>query len=115
MENTGTENRSLSSEEQIGILENHERKHKNIPGYREKLSESGLYPLTSTKVELMQVNVGKLCNQECIHCHVDAGPHRREIMTRETMQHCLNALDKNGIRMVVITGGVPEMNPGFRW
>jgi radical SAM/Cys-rich protein len=115
MENTGTENRSLSSEEQIGILENHEGKHKNIPGYREKLSESGLYPLTSTKVELMQINVGKLCNQECTHCHVDAGPHRREIMTRETMQHCLNALDKNGISKVDITGGAPEMNPGFRW
>ena len=48
------------------------------------LEVSGLYPLTATGITVFQINVGKLCNQTCAHCHVDAGPHRREIMTRET-------------------------------
>jgi radical SAM/Cys-rich protein len=109
------ENPSLSPAEQIKILENHERKYKSIPVYQIKLSENQLYPLNSTKVELMQVNIGKLCNQECIHCHVDAGPRRDEIMTRETLQHCLDAMNKSGIREVDITGGAPEMNPFFKW
>jgi radical SAM/Cys-rich protein len=63
----------------------------------------------------MQVNTGKLCNQECIHCHAGAGPQREEIMTRETMQHCLDAMNKSGIREVDITGGAPEMNPYLKW
>jgi radical SAM/Cys-rich protein len=109
------ENPSLSPSEQIKILENHERKYKNIPAYQIKLSENHLYPLYSTKVQLMQVNTGKLCNQECIHCHVYAGPQREEIMTRETLQHCLDAMNKSGIREVDITGGAPEMNPSFKW
>ena len=108
-------NPSISSAEQIKILENHERKYKSIPVFREKLAEIHHYPLNSTKVELMQVNTGKLCNQECIHCHVDAGPQREEIMSRETMQHCLDAMKKSGIRQVDITGGAPEMNPHFKW
>jgi radical SAM/Cys-rich protein len=108
-------NPSLSSAEQIKILSSRESKYRSIPEFQEKLSETHLYPMISTKVEVMQVNTGKLCNQECIHCHVDAGPHREEIMTRETMQHCLNAMNKSGIRQVDITGGAPEMNPFFKW
>jgi radical SAM/Cys-rich protein len=108
-------NASLSSAEQIKILNNRESKYRSIPEFQEKLSETRLYPLISTKVELMQVNTGKLCNQECIHCHVDAGPQREEIMTRETMQHCLNAMNESGIREVDITGGAPEMNPYLKW
>jgi radical SAM/Cys-rich protein len=56
-----------------------------------------------------------MCNQVCKHCHVDAGPDRKEIMTRETMQLCLDALDRSSIKTVDITGGAPEMNPEFRW
>ena len=68
----------------------------------------------------MQINVGKMCNQTCRHCHVDAGPDRKEIMTRETMQQCLDALDRakasgSKIHTVDLTGGAPEMNPHFRW
>ncbi|MEP2508059.1 MAG: arsenosugar biosynthesis radical SAM (seleno)protein ArsS, partial [Reichenbachiella sp.] len=62
-----------------------------------------------------QVNMGKMCNQVCKHCHVDAGPDRKEIMTRETMQWCLDALDRSNISTVDLTGGAPEMNPDFRW
>jgi radical SAM/Cys-rich protein len=108
-------NPSLSSAEQIKILSNQESNYSSIPEFQEKLSETRLYPLISTKVELMQVNTGKLCNQECIHCHVGAGPQREEIMTRATMQHCLDAMNNSGIREVDITGGAPEMNPYLKW
>ena len=64
---------------------------------------------------MMQINLGKMCNQTCKHCHVEAGPHRKEVMTRETMLECLKALDNSGIRVVDLTGGAPEMNPDFRW
>ncbi len=79
------------------------------------LSDAGLAPLRPTRVEVLQLNVGKVCNQTCRHCHVDAGPDRREVMTRETMEQCLRALAKTDIATVDITGGAPEMNPHFRW
>jgi radical SAM/Cys-rich protein len=83
--------------------------------FHEALLTSGLYPLKATGIDILQVNVGKLCNQTCRHCHVDAGPDRREIMTRETMQQCLDALAHTEIATVDITGGAPELNPNFRW
>ena len=79
------------------------------------LEESGLYPLTATGITVFQINVGKLCNQTCGHCHVDAGPHRREIMTRETAELAIAALAQTDIPTVDITGGAPELNPNFRW
>ena len=72
-------------------------------------------PLRPAAIEIFQINVGKLCNMTCRHCHVDAGPDRREVMTRETMTMCLDALDRSGIPTVDITGGAPELNPEFRW
>lgn len=86
-----------------------------LPRFEDQLAASGLFPLLPTGVEILQVNVGKMCNQVCKHCHVDAGPDRREIMTRETMQLCLDALDASSISTVDLTGGAPEMNPHFRW
>jgi radical SAM/Cys-rich protein len=71
--------------------------------------------VTSRRIDVLQINVGKLCNQTCRHCHVDAGPDRREIMTRDTMELCLAALERTAIRTVDITGGAPELNPNFRW
>jgi radical SAM/Cys-rich protein len=83
--------------------------------FPEALATAGLHPLKPSGIEIFQVNVGKLCNQTCRHCHVDAGPDRRESMTRETMQLCLDALAQTGIPTVDITGGAPELNPDFRW
>lgn len=84
--------------------------------FQQKLAENGLFPLKPTGVQVFQVNVGKMCNQVCQHCHVDAGPDRREIMSYETMQQCLAVLQQNpAFRVVDITGGAPEMNPHFRW
>lgn len=101
-----------STPEQLRVL--------NSPGSRHKpfgdmLAESGLHPLTATGIDIFQINVGKLCNQTCRHCHVDAGPDRKEIMTRDTMQLCLEALAGTGISTADITGGAPELNPHFRW
>ena len=56
-----------------------------------------------------------MCNQVCAHCHVDAGPDRKEIMTRETMLQCLEVIKQTGVHTLDLTGGAPEMNPQFRW
>lgn len=84
--------------------------------FQQQLENIGLYPLTPTGIEIFQVNMGKMCNQVCKHCHVDAGPDRKEIMTQETMLHCLQTLTNNPqIKIVDLTGGAPELNPHFRW
>lgn len=86
-----------------------------VPDFWQRLADSGLHPLTATGIEVFQVNLGKMCNMTCEHCHVDAGPDRREIMSRETMQACLDALIQTDIPTVDMTGGAPEMNPNFQW
>ncbi len=83
--------------------------------FAQSLAESGLWPLRAAGIRVLQVNVGKVCNQTCCHCHVDAGPERREVMSRETMQLCLDALAQADIPVLDVTGGAPEMNPHFRW
>jgi len=83
--------------------------------FEDSLAESGLYPLRALGIEVLQVNVGKLCNMTCAHCHVDAGPDRREIMTRETAEACIRALAQTDIPTLDLTGAAPEMNPNFRW
>lgn len=90
-------------------------KEANIMCFEDKLREADLFPLTVIGIDVFQINVGKMCNQVCKHCHVDAGPDRKEIMTRETMQLCLDAIDKTTCSTVDLTGGAPEMNPNFRW
>jgi radical SAM/Cys-rich protein len=103
--------------EQIEILEHGDKVHEyRLVPFQQKLEEVGLYPLRPTQLEIFQINIGKMCNQVCKHCHVDAGPDRKEIMTRETMQLCLDVLrQNNSFHTVDLTGGAPEMNPGFRW
>jgi len=83
--------------------------------FHHALSGEGLWPLRPTAVDILQINVGKLCNQTCRHCHVDAGPDRTEVMSRETAESCVEALRRNAIPTVDITGGAPELNPSFRW
>jgi radical SAM/Cys-rich protein len=83
--------------------------------FEQSLAEDGHAPLRAAGIAVLQVNVGKLCNQTCRHCHVDAGPDRREVMTRETMTACMDVLDRGRIPVLDITGGAPEMNPHFRW
>jgi radical SAM/Cys-rich protein len=74
-----------------------------------------MYPLRASGIDIMQLNLGKMCNQTCKHCHVDAGPDRKEMMSRSTMQFCLDVLKNSEIDVVDLTGGAPELNPDFRW
>ncbi|KUG07542.1 arsenosugar biosynthesis radical SAM (seleno)protein ArsS [Solirubrum puertoriconensis] len=101
---------------QLTVLNSAQQVGKAWPAFASKLRETGLLPLRPTGISTLQLNVGKMCNQTCKHCHVDAGPDRTEIMTRETMELCLAALRQApDMQVVDITGGAPEMNPDFRW
>src|SRR4029077_14757325 len=82
--------------------------------FEERLTTEGLAPLRATGITVFQINVGKLCNQTCRHCHVDAGPDRTEQMSREPAEQCIRALAQTDIPTVDITGGAPELNPNFR-
>ena len=73
---------------------------------------AGLRP---RKPEIMQLNLGKMCNQTCKHCHVDAGPDRSEVMSKATMDRCLEIVREHSIPIADLTGGAPELNPNFHW
>lgn len=83
--------------------------------FDEHLKESGLLPLKATGIEIFQINLGKRCNQTCAHCHVDAGPDRKEVMPRDIVELCLEVFEKSNIPTLDITGGAPEMHPDFRY
>lgn len=86
-----------------------------LPHFSAMLQQHGFNALRRSTLQTLQVNVGKLCNQTCRHCHVDAGPDRRELMTQEIFEHCLRLVDDADIQTIDITGGAPEMNPHFKW
>jgi radical SAM/Cys-rich protein len=100
-----------SSNEQLRLL----AQSTVSPPFDRRLNQAGLFPLRATGITVFQINVGKLCNQTCRHCHVDAGPDRPETMSLETAEQCIHALAKTDIPTVDITGGAPELNPHFRW
>jgi radical SAM/Cys-rich protein len=102
-------------ERQVEFLQNGIFGLGKLPTFREKVESLGLFPLRPSKLEIFQVNIGYMCNQVCKHCHVDAGPDRTEIMSQQTMQQCLDVLQRTKIRTLDITGGAPELNPDFRW
>src|SRR4029450_4142946 len=82
--------------------------------FAQRLAEHSM-SLRRTRTEILQVNVGKLCNLTCMHCHVNAGPKRKEIMTRETVDHIVDWLANTDIPTVDFTGVAPEMIPDFRY
>lgn len=107
-------NHELSAtQRQLQILDDNEAI--GIKSFQNQLENIDMFPLMPNGIDIFQVNMGKMCNQVCQHCHVDAGPDRKEIMTKETMQQCLDALRGTAIKTVDLTGGAPEMNPDFRW
>jgi radical SAM/Cys-rich protein len=106
---------SLLSNAQNQILTLQQNPEKFKP-FSASLRAIGVNFLKPKQLEIFQVNLGKMCNQVCTHCHVDAGPDRKEIMTKETMQLCIDVLKANpSFKIVDMTGGAPEMNPNFRW
>ena len=109
------ENELANAKRQLEILSNGIFQNGELPSFRAKLENQNKFPLQPKTLEILQINVGYMCNQVCAHCHVDAGPDRKEIMTRETMQQCLNVIKQTGAHTLDLTGGAPEMNPNFRW
>ena len=98
------------------LLKPEKKTAKDLRSFDATLAEQGQVALRALRVDTLQVNVGKLCNQTCTHCHVDAGPTRTEIMTRETMEAVLDVVRRYPeLRTVDVTGGAPEMNPHFEY
>ena len=102
---------------QLNVLNGKELVDEQFPSFADKVNALGHQPLRPVAVEIFQLNIGKLCNQTCAHCHVDAGPDRKEEnMSRATLERCLEIIATTPtIHTVDITGGAPEMNPHFRW
>ncbi|MBL8817329.1 MAG: arsenosugar biosynthesis radical SAM protein ArsS [Planctomyces sp.] len=103
------------AEQQRTILEGPSSGTPDLPRFETALESAGVQQLRRGPLTTLQVNVGKLCNQTCRHCHVDAGPDRRELMARGTFEECLRLVQDADIGTVDITGGAPEMNPEFEW
>ncbi|WP_435254055.1 arsenosugar biosynthesis radical SAM (seleno)protein ArsS [Tenacibaculum sp. A30] len=104
-----------NTQHQLKILSNGVFADGELPTFAKKLKETNQFPLRPKKLEILQINLGYMCNQVCAHCHVDAGPDRKEIMTIETMEQCLEVIRKTEAHTLDLTGGAPEMNPSFRW
>ncbi len=97
---------------QLKVLNGQEKVKDHFEAFSTKVG----HPIRPVAPTVFQINIGKLCNQSCAHCHVDAGPDKKaENMSRETLQKCLDILAQHDIPTVDITGGAPEMNPNFRW
>jgi radical SAM/Cys-rich protein len=80
-----------------------------------RLQQRAFPELRRERIDTLQLNLGYLCNISCIHCHVNAGPRRKELMSREIMELALLVAKLRGVRSFDLTGGTPEMNPDFRW
>lgn len=102
---------------QLEVLSGKDIADAKMPKFAKQIADIGHQPLRPTGIEIFQLNIGKLCNQTCAHCHVDAGPDRKEEnMDRATLERCLEIIAAvPSIHTVDITGGAPEMNPHFRW
>ncbi|MGA0154429.1 MAG: arsenosugar biosynthesis radical SAM (seleno)protein ArsS [Flavobacteriaceae bacterium] len=86
-----------------------------LPAFKERLQQLEAFPLQPRALEILQVNLGYLCNQVCAHCHVDAGPDRKEIMSLETIEKVLEVARVTKVGTLDLTGGAPEMNPHFTY
>lgn len=90
-------------------------RHLEGKNFRQYIERAGLYPLHSRSIEILQMNITRRCNLSCRHCHVEAGPHRTEQMTREVLRKCLEIAALPEVTTVDITGGAPEMHPELDW
>jgi radical SAM/Cys-rich protein len=105
---------NILPENQLKLLTDGVFGKSKLPTFKEKLIELNFQNIPLKKLKVFQINLGYMCNQVCEHCHVDAGPDRKEIMSWETMNDCLAAIKVSKPEVVDLTGGAPEMNPNFR-
>jgi radical SAM/Cys-rich protein len=104
-----------SASRQIALLDELALRDELDASFDRHLERAGLFPLHATGIEIFQLNVGKVCNQTCAHCHVDAGPDRAESMSRDTAELAMRVFASTDIPTLDITGGAPELNPNFEW
>ena len=100
---------------QLEVLKNGIFSNGKLPLFKDKLKEVNIPDIKKGQLKILQLNIGYMCNQTCSHCHVDAGPRRKEMMSIEVLNRCLNLMIENKIETVDITGGAPEMHPNFSW
>jgi len=102
---------------QLKVLNGADERSEKFPSFEKRVQTQLGESVKPTGIDVFQLNIGKLCNQTCAHCHVDAGPDKKvENMDRATLQKCLDIIRSvSTIHTVDITGGAPEMNPHFRW
>lgn len=112
---TGRKHKLADTNRQIDFLNNGIFASGDLPLFSKKIKQSQGGPLRPKTLEILQLNLGYMCNQVCAHCHVDAGPDRKEIMSKKTLEKCLQILEKTSITTLDLTGGAPEMHPDFRW
>ena len=86
-----------------------------FPQFSQTLQNKKQKELQAISPRILQLNLGYLCNQSCQHCHVDAGPDRKELMKKETLKLCLKVWANEDFETLDITGGAPEMHPHFRY
>lgn len=91
------------------------KKINGVDSFGSHVQKSGVKVLKPSQLEILQINLGYMCNLTCEHCHVDAGPDRKEIMTKDTLLSCLSVIQKTRVNTVDLTGGAPEMHPDFLW
>ena len=109
------EHNLASTEFQLKFLNNGIFKSGRFQPFEQHLQHLNRWPLKPVELEIFQINLGYMCNQTCKHCHVDAGPDRKEIMSKDVMQQCVDIIGSHPIKTVDLTGGAPEMHPHFRW
>nr|WP_294895706.1 arsenosugar biosynthesis radical SAM (seleno)protein ArsS [uncultured Pedobacter sp.] len=101
---------------QLKVLSQKDVQDGAYESFHKKIKAEGVDFIKVSELEIFQINIGKLCNQTCSHCHVDAGPDRKEEnMSFETLERCLYLIKTYNFKKVDITGGAPEMNPHFKW
>ena len=115
MINTPNKSRSMDVSTQLDVLNNGIFSDGKLPLFKEKLKEVNIPDIKKGQLKILQLNIGYMCNQTCSHCHVDAGPNRKEMMSMKVLKRCLSLMSENKIETVDITGGAPEMHPNFRW
>ena len=104
-----------STQKQLNLLSGGIFASGELPTFSERIAVQGESSLRPRKLEILQMNIGYMCNQVCAHCHVDAGPDRKEMMTRETLEKCLKIIETTSVHTLDLTGGAPEMHLDFRW
>ena len=102
-----------STQKQLDLLSGGMFSSGELPLFSERIAHQGKSSLQPKKLEILQMNMGYMCNQVCAHCHVDAGPDRKEMMTRETLEKCLKIIETTSVHTLDLTKASIALKRGF--